>query len=271
MSSAQTTRTRYHIIPVSTYLAIFAALVILTIVTVWVSYLDLGEISIYVAMFIAIIKASLVAGFFMHLKYDDRFNTVVFASSILFIGIYFSLTFADLMSRDWVISEHGNKVLLSEKPLNIQYATQEPHPKTEPTTTAALAPSQEKKLDTAAGEKLYKTYCIACHQANGQGLPGAFPPLTKSEYVTGDPTHPIQFVLHGLQGEITVNAQKFNSIMPGLGVTLTDQQISDVLTFVRSAWGNDASAVTPDQVKAVRQEHKGRTAPWALDPATLKP
>jgi cytochrome c oxidase subunit 4 len=79
-----------HVLPIKLYLGVYGALVVLTYVTVQVSLLDLGKPAIYVAMAVAIVKASLVLGYFMHLKFDVRFNTFVFLSSVVFLLLFFS-------------------------------------------------------------------------------------------------------------------------------------------------------------------------------------
>ena len=101
------------------------------------------------------------------------------------------------------------------------------------------------------GEIVFQTYCQACHQATGQGLPGAFPPLAKSDYLLADPKRGIFAVLKGVTGEITVNGQKFNSVMPHLNY-LSDQQIADALSYVLNSWGNDGGVIVPEQVAEVR-------------------
>lgn len=113
------------------------------------------------------------------------------------------------------------------------------------------------------GMKVYAT-CAACHMGNGLGQPNQFPPLAGSDWVMEEgPNRIIRLVLHGMSGPITVNGQSFNNQMPPWGDTFTDQQIADVITFIRSEWGNKASAVTPDQVAKVRSE--GARGPWAPD------
>jgi len=130
-------------------------------------------------------------------------------------------------------------------------------PAAEPTTTVAGGPD---------GQSLYGR-CAACHQANGAGLAGAFPPLSASEWVTGDPTIPIKVVLHGLQGEINVAGSTYNSVMLPYGGTgeMNDAEVAAVLTYVRSAFGNSAPAVTADEVAAVRAATSGRTTPWTAE------
>lgn len=130
----------------------------------------------------------------------------------------------------------------------------------------AETPKEKKfKADPAVHERglaVYGMTCIACHGPDGKGVPGAFPPLDTSDWVTGDVSVPIRIVLGGLQGPIKVGSQDFNNIMPP-HVDLDNQKISDVLTYVRQSWSNDAEAVTPAQVKALREQHKDRKAPWS--------
>jgi len=116
----------------------------------------------------------------------------------------------------------------------------------------------------ASGEAICASNCIACHQANGQGLSGAFPPLAGSEWVTGSADRPIAVVLHGLQGPITVAGKKYNGVMMAGGTAgaMDDQQIADVLSYVRSSWGNTASAVTAADVARVRAAYASRTSAW---------
>lgn len=107
-----------------------------------------------------------------------------------------------------------------------------------------------KFQDGGKGKTIYAKTCIACHQANGQGVPNAFPPLAKSDYLNKDVNRSIRTVIHGLSGPIVVNGKKYNSAMTPQG--LNDQQIADVLTYVYSSWGNNGTKVTPAMVKAQR-------------------
>lgn len=100
------------------------------------------------------------------------------------------------------------------------------------------------------GKEVFTKTCIACHQANGQGVPNAFPPLAKSDYLNKDANRAIKTVLNGLSGPITVNGKKFNAMMTPQA--LSDQQVADVLTYVYSSWGNNGTKVTPAMVKAQR-------------------
>jgi len=114
------------------------------------------------------------------------------------------------------------------------------------------------------GQAVFEGRCAACHQTTGQGLPGAFPPLVGSEYVTGDVARLARIVLHGLQGPVEVGGQSFNGAMPAWADLLSDAEIAAVLTYVRSSWGNAAEAVSADAVAQERSATAGRTAPWTV-------
>src|SRR3954452_5169126 len=105
------------------------------------------------------------------------------------------------------------------------------------------------------GKKIFAANCQTCHQANGLGVAGQYPPLAGSEFTTGGSRRPAMIVLKGLQGPVTVKGQKFGAaVMQPWDKTLTDKQIADVLTYERSEWGNNASPVTPEEVAAIRKE-----------------
>ena len=103
--------------------------------------------------------------------------------------------------------------------------------------------------------------CFTCHQPNGQGISGQFPPLAGSDWVLGEKERLIKISIHGLMGEIEVNGVKYNNVMAPPGIppgSLTDQQIADVLTYIRNEWGNSASAVSPEEVATIRSTVKDR-------------
>jgi mono/diheme cytochrome c family protein len=102
----------------------------------------------------------------------------------------------------------------------------------------------------AAGASVYTANCVTCHGATGAGAPGAFPPLAGNPVVVGDPNAVIKIVTGGLTGSITVKGGKYNGTMPAWKGTLTNAQIASVITYIRSSWGNSASAVTEAQVAA---------------------
>ena len=102
------------------------------------------------------------------------------------------------------------------------------------------------------GKKVYQRTCIACHQVQGQGLEGAFPPLAKADYLNANVDRAIETVLKGHTGGITVNGKQYNSVMPPQ--PLTSEQIADVLTYVYHNWENNKTVVSPERVKKVRDK-----------------
>ena len=118
---------------------------------------------------------------------------------------------------------------------------------------------EEKKL-FELGAEVYRreAHCITCHQADGQGLPAAqFPSIAKSNWVNGDPRRLIRIVLHGLMGPIEVNGTQYPGQVPMTAFKgLSDKEVAGVVTYVRNAFGNQGSAVTPPQVAAERQATK---------------
>jgi mono/diheme cytochrome c family protein len=121
---------------------------------------------------------------------------------------------------------------------------------------AAQGQQQEAELSPRdRGKKIFAAYCQTCHQANGLGVPGLYPPLAGSEFTTGGSKRPAMIVLTGLQGPVTVKGQKFGTaVMQPWDKQFTDQKIADVLTYERSEWGNNASPVTAEQIAALRKE-----------------
>lgn len=126
-------------------------------------------------------------------------------------------------------------------------------------TALASKQPEQAKVD---GEAVFTNICAACHQANGQGLPGAFPPLAGSDWLLNDPETPIRIVLHGLSGTIDVKGATFNNIMPEWGSRLSNQEIAAVLTYARSTWGNSAPEISTEMVDNIRQQTSDRTTPW---------
>ena len=107
----------------------------------------------------------------------------------------------------------------------------------------------------ADGKAIFGKICVACHMADGGGVPNMNPPLIKTTYVLGDKTKLIGIVMNGLTESIDVNGDTYSNVMPAHDY-LKDQEIADVLTFVRNSFGNKASAVTLAEVKKVRAAKK---------------
>jgi len=135
----------------------------------------------------------------------------------------------------------------------------------------AAAPPAAAAAPAAVSQGQYAV-CQTCHQANGEGVPNAFPPLAGSEIANGPAEVPIAIVLHGLQGPLTVHGATYNGQMAAWG-QFSDDDIAATLTYVRSSWGNAAPAVTAAEVAAVRAATSSRTTPWTweeLQAAKLK-
>ena len=105
----------------------------------------------------------------------------------------------------------------------------------------------------ASGDELYKIHCAACHQPEGQGLPGAFPPLADSDYLMKNRRRAVSTVIEGLSGPMRVNGKRYEAVMPGMGY-LADDQIAAILTYITNSWGNEAAAFGIDEIVAVRTE-----------------
>jgi glucose/arabinose dehydrogenase/cytochrome c5 len=106
-----------------------------------------------------------------------------------------------------------------------------------------------------AGKEVYDTYCVQCHMANGKGAPGMNPPLDGIDMVTGDKVALTKIILEGYSEPTTINGELYSNVMPSHAF-LTDQQIADVLSFIRKSWGNSADGVLPEEVANVRSSVK---------------
>jgi mono/diheme cytochrome c family protein len=130
------------------------------------------------------------------------------------------------------------------------------NPGTAPATAAAPV--------AVSGEQVYQSRCSNCHQADGAGLPGAFPPLAGAGWVTGDEGVLIRILLQGMEGPVVVKGAEYDGVMPGWS-QLSDEEIAAVTTHERTSWGNDASPISPEQVAAVRELTSGRSKAWTAD------
>ena len=113
------------------------------------------------------------------------------------------------------------------------------------------------------GRAVYDNVCALCHNPDGKGKPNQGPPFVGSEWVLGDPIRLVRIPLVGLVGPIQVNGQEYNNPgMVSVRDALSDDDIAAVLTYIRKSWGNQASEITPEQVKAIRAEVGSRAQPW---------
>lgn len=107
----------------------------------------------------------------------------------------------------------------------------------------------------ANGKKIYTKYCLACHMADGGGVQNMNPPLIKTSYVLGNQTKLIKVILNGMSEGVEIDGETYTNIMPPHNF-LTDQEVADVLTYVRNSFGNKASAIKVAEVKAARAAKK---------------
>ncbi len=124
---------------------------------------------------------------------------------------------------------------------------------------------------TISGAQIYNSRCSTCHQGNGQGVAGAFPPLDGTDWVTGDKGRIVRILLHGMQGPVEVQGVTYNGAMPAWGNQLNDEEIAAVITHVRQSWSNEASDVVADEVRRVRETTEGRTEPWTAEELNANP
>jgi mono/diheme cytochrome c family protein len=122
------------------------------------------------------------------------------------------------------------------------------------TNAAASASAAAMKNPGSAsdGATVYLTDCSSCHQTNGQGVSGAFPPLAGNAVVTGNPVAVIAIVKDGLEGRVTVNNAPYSGIMPSWKGQISDDQIAAVIGYIRSSWTNHAGGVSVAQVEAIK-------------------
>lgn len=136
-----------------------------------------------------------------------------------------------------------------------EQTTTETPPEAEAKPETSEAMSAEMTALMEQGKTVYSQYCLACHQGDGKGVPGAFPPLTQTEWTEGEESQLISVILNGMQGPIEVNGESYNNVMPQHAF-LSDEDIAAVLTYVRQSFGNDASEITPAAVAEVRASNE---------------
>jgi mono/diheme cytochrome c family protein len=121
--------------------------------------------------------------------------------------------------------------------------------------------------DLARGRTQFENNCALCHNVDGTGRPGQAPPFVKSEWAHGPATRMIRIPQNGLAGPVKVNGQVWSQVpsMAPMGAGLSDEDLANVLSYIRTSWGNTGTVVTPEQVHAVRAEVGNRSQPWTED------
>jgi mono/diheme cytochrome c family protein len=127
-----------------------------------------------------------------------------------------------------------------------------------PSKSEAAVPKQDPMV---LGKKQYEAICITCHQPTGLGMPGVYPPLAGSEWVSGSDERLIAIVLYGLNGVVKVKGADYNGVMPTVGkvansaYNLSDEKVAAVLTYIRSQWGNAGAPISTEQVEKARAKY----------------
>lgn len=114
------------------------------------------------------------------------------------------------------------------------------------------------------GKKLFGRTCQQCHQSDGKGIPGVYPPLAGSEWLLNSEERPVKILIKGMSGHAVIEGTSYNGNMPPVG-DWKDRDIAAVLTYARQAWGNEGGPIAEELVTKVREEIKGQTKPWAPD------
>ena len=154
------------------------------------------------------------------------------------------------------VTGEENKTIYSGKQENGIYLPEGGAIQELPGERAKPVPAQRTKDERIAmGERIYQTICFACHQSKGQGVPGAFPPLANSDYLMADKERSILGVINGQSGPIEVNGQRFDGVMPAV-TNITDDDVANVLTYVRNSFGNSGDMVTLAEVQVARAKKK---------------
>jgi mono/diheme cytochrome c family protein len=113
-------------------------------------------------------------------------------------------------------------------------------------------PPFDLKASITRGRESYVTYCLSCHMDQGEGIEGIYPPLAKADYLMADKERAVRQIVFGARGEMIVNGKTYNAEMTGFD--LTDQEVSDLVNYIRNSFGNKGGAVTPEQVNAIRKK-----------------
>ena len=119
------------------------------------------------------------------------------------------------------------------------------------TAETSSSAAEKDPMENHPGKSLFRQHCGACHQMDGSGVPGMYPPLIETEQINGDVKWLVEIILNGLEGPITVKGKEYDNLMPQMSY-LKDQEIADILTYVRGSFGNSSGEVTANQVAEIR-------------------
>jgi len=229
---------------------------------------------------LSVVKFFTVVAFFMHLWDDDAIYTRVFGAplfgAIAMVSVLMTLAHTWYPSprrenfavaersyenwngacSSWLVSAATNRSYCASPPLDpARVAMYAPKAGSSPSGPPAgnldgKSPEDVKAMLVKRGETLFAANCVACHQADGKGIAGTYPPLAGSDYIT-DPNVHAKVIINGLGGPITVNGVAYNAQMAPFG-QLNDYNIAALATYERNSWGNNLGVVTPAEVAAAR-------------------
>jgi mono/diheme cytochrome c family protein len=149
----------------------------------------------------------------------------------------------------WRVMYTGDKKKFSDKDLEGMRAREN---RTNIKNPDPVLDNVERTMNIDKGEQLYNTYCRSCHQGNGMGDGNRYPPLVNSEWVNGDKKRLISVLLKGLEGPIKVLGKEYNNVMPKFNF-LNNQQLADLMTYVRKSYSNNKSPVNKEEVANARK------------------
>ena len=148
-----------------------------------------------------------------------------------------------------------NKAIYSGKEVDATYIGDRAQPNLAAVAVAATAAKTGALTvddQIKAGQALFTGTCSTCHQPNGEGMAGVFPPLAKSDYIAANPKRIVDVILHGLTGAVVVNGKDYNSVMPPMS-QLTDDEVANIGTYVLNSWGNPGGKISSAEVAARRK------------------
>jgi len=119
-------------------------------------------------------------------------------------------------------------------------------------SSSRMAQSQTLQESMTRGKDIYLNECITCHMENGEGIPGAFPPLAKSDYMKNNLAGTVDAILNGLSGEVVVNGVTYYGEMAP--IALTDQEVADVINYVQNSWGNEAKMLKANDIAKLKKK-----------------
>ena len=217
----------------------------------------LGPLAISTELFATIIVPTLFLIVVLLIPWIDRSTTRSFSArggilwgTTIVVAVIVGLSIYGQLST--MAKQAAGPPSLSESAI-LSEAEAAPAPATATTASTSGGGAGAPSAASAAGAKVFAANCSSCHGASGQGVPGAFPPLANNPVVTGDPHVVIGIVLNGLHGPITIGSQTYNGQMPPWKGTLSNNDVADVITYIRTSLGNNhASAVTPAQVSTYK-------------------